>query len=149
MTSLATQVKAPLLSHGKLSQNEPSQGEQAWSRSLLKRLESISLSLKCAMQTLPSGGGLCARLSYYFPTPVVISLDHIFTDAEALNQRLVSSQVFVVQDLDGDHGYYLRMDTVQTGRVDAESISKLLDSVAQDVSILLAYYRVMHQIVQV
>ncbi|MEO0887728.1 MAG: hypothetical protein AAFY54_17615, partial [Cyanobacteria bacterium J06648_10] len=81
------------------------------------------------------------RLSYYLPTQLHVSLNHIFDDAEALNQRLASSQVFVVQDLDGDRGYYLRMDTVQTGRVDAGSISRLLESVTQDFAILLAYYR--------
>ena len=139
MTSLATQVKAPLLSCR----------EQTSSQRLPKASASTSLSLNYTVQPLLNESGLCARLSYYLPTQVHVSLNHIFDDAEALNQRLASSQVFVVQDLDGDRGYYLRMDTVQTGRVDAESISKLLDSVAQDVSILLAYYCAMHQIVQV
>lgn len=99
--------------------------------------------LDCSIQALKGLGdtGLSSRVSYYFPSKVPASLNDVFRYVDELNALLLHSKVFVVQDLDGDRSYYLRMDTVLLGSINASSISALLDNIAQDVSILLQYFR--------
>jgi len=103
----------------------------------------LDFTLDCSVQRLKSPGnaGLSSRVSYYFPSRVPASLNDVFRYVDKLNSLLQHSKVFVVQDLDGDHSYYLRMDTVLIGSIKAESISTLLEAVTQDVDVLLRYFR--------
>lgn len=100
------------------------------------------LSLDCTVQTLKGSDrtGLISRVSYHFLAKVPASLEDVFRYVKALNQQLIHSQVFVVQDLDGNGEYYLRMDTIIKGNIDRRRISTFLDNVTEDVTIVLTYF---------
>ena len=129
--------------------------------------EAADFVLDCSVQALKGHDnvGLSSRVSYYFPSQVPASLNDVFRYADTLNPLLQYSKVFVVEDLDESgekspfsqhlqrqekrqgqrrgerRSYYLRMDTVLAGHINASSLSTLLDYVAQDIGILLKYFR--------
>ncbi|MEM9152607.1 MAG: hypothetical protein AAGB19_19415 [Cyanobacteria bacterium P01_F01_bin.3] len=137
MADLVAQMKEHLLSSRVLatSQNKNS--------SLLTPADSPDFTLECSIQRLKGKGniGLSSRVNYYFSSRVPASLNDVFRYVDTLNPLLQHSEVFVVQDLDGDHGYYLRMDTVRVGCIDSENVSVLLDNVTQDIHVFLQYFR--------
>ena len=137
MANLVTQMKNHLLTSCGITR---SQNEKLASQ---PSLEPADFALECSVQRLkgPGNSGLSSRVSYYFPSRVPASLNDVFRYVDTLNPLLQHSKVFVVQDLDGDHSYYLRMDTVLTGHVGAETTAFLLDNVTQDVGVLLQYFR--------
>lgn len=152
MAYLAAQVSNCLVAHhesGREPGQKPGYEHRVRSQPPSRTTAATDLTLECTVQSLPGKSGLCARVSYYFPTQTPVLLDRIFSDVEALNQRLVSSQVFVFQELDGGCAsqcfgqptYYLRMDTVQAGQMNDQNASVLLDNVTQDISTLLKYFR--------
>jgi len=104
---------------------------------------STDFSLRCRLKAIKVDGkaGLLARISYSFTQGTPTSLKHVFQYAEDLNQQLLHSQVFVVQNIDGDQTYYLRMDTVLSGAYERQNISLFLSKVNQDVDILVNYFR--------
>jgi hypothetical protein len=108
-------------------------------------IESIStdFSLQCRLKAIKVDGkvGLLARTSYSFTQETPTSLKHVFQYAEDLNQQLLYSQVFVVQNIDSDQTYCLRMDTVLSSAYERQDISLLLSKVSQDVDILMSYFR--------
>ena len=106
------------------------------------------LSLDCTVQNLVGSdrAGLISRVSYRFLAKVPATLEDVFRYVAALNSLLVYSQVFVVQDLDGDGSYYLRMDTIIKGDINRKSIYKFLDNITEDVRIILTYFN--HQVPQ-
>ena len=114
-------------------------------------------SMKCSIQTLKRGdrpgilSQICYRPSRRAGERGTNSVSGVFFNAKKLNSLLTTSEVFVVKDLDGDHGYYLRMDTIlleesfllgdlSTSGSRRSQISQLLDHVTQDVDILLKYF---------
>ncbi len=113
-----------------------------------KNLPEESVLLDCSIQAITGGenAGILSRVIYRFSTKVSASLEDVFRYEAALNQRLIHSKVFVVQDLDGDQGYYLRMDTVIKGRAERRVVSAFLDDVTEDVAILLTYFE--HPVLQ-
>ncbi|MEL6353939.1 MAG: hypothetical protein AAFR58_19610 [Cyanobacteria bacterium J06627_28] len=100
-------------------------------------------AMDCFLRAVKVGAvaGLLARICYYFPETVPGTVEDVFRYTDVLNTRLKHSQVFVVKDLDGDRGYYLRMDAVLEGGYSRNSISAFLDDVTEDVDILLRYFR--------
>lgn len=104
---------------------------------------SADFSLQCLLKAIKIDGqaGLLARTSYRFTQAAPNSLPHAFQHADTLNQQLAHSRVFVVQDVDGDQSYYLRMDTVLSGAYERQNISLFLSRVNQDVGILVDYFR--------
>lgn len=101
------------------------------------------LSIDCFLRAVKVGAaaGLLARICYYFPEAVPDTVEDVFRYTDVLNTLLKHSQVFVVKDLDGDRGYYLRMDAVLKEGYSRNSISAFLDDVTEDIDILLRYFR--------
>ncbi len=118
--------------------------------------EKTAFSIECSIQMLKQSDrtGVVSQICY---RPCdgrgAYSVNSIFFNAKMLNERLTTSKVFVVKDLDGDHGYYLRMDTIllEETELSAElgtrssssvrsQISQLLNYVTQDTDILLKYF---------
>ncbi|MGC1308504.1 MAG: hypothetical protein WA885_14865 [Phormidesmis sp.] len=97
-------------------------------------IESENFSIKCLFRVIQVGSrkGLLARINYRFPKAPVLSAQQAFYYAEKLNQRLVHSKVFVVQDIDGDRSYFVRIDTVLYTGYDRRSVANLLDNVSED-----------------
>lgn len=139
MASLVAQMKEHLLTSRGVVGSSP---QTRRSRSTTSQ-GNADFTLDCSIQEIEGSdhSGLSSRVSYYFPSRVPTSLNDVFRYADMINPLLLHSQVFVVQDLDGDRSYYLRMDTVLPGAANEASISSLLDNVTQDVSILLKYFR--------
>lgn len=98
--------------------------------------------LECLLRALRVGdrAGLLSRVNYYFPKNAAVPVKTAFHHAEMLNHLLVHSRVFVVQDIDGDRSYSLRMDTLLKGDYTQENIAHFFDEVVQDVAILLQYF---------
>lgn len=105
--------------------------------------EDKDFSFNCRFRVFRSNGrmALHSRVSYYFQQGIPTSVGDVFRYADILNQRLTHSQVFVVRDLDGDLGYYLRMDTISQCAYERQEISRFLDDVTEDIDILLTYFR--------
>lgn len=142
MANLVAHMKEHLLSSCGLKNSQ--NGKTAFKTAAEKApSEEADFILDCSVQMLkgPGSTGLSSRVSYYFPSRVPATLNDVFRYVDTLNPLLQHSEVFVVQDLDGNHSYYLRMDTVLTAPVDSQTISVLLDNVTQDVGILLQYFR--------
>ncbi|MGB3671221.1 MAG: hypothetical protein WA984_13990 [Phormidesmis sp.] len=145
MSYLAAQVEESLGKRAAVSQDE------------------AAFSIKCSIQMLKQGDrtGVVSQICYRPSGQGAHSVNGVFFNAKMLNALLTVSEVFVVKDLDGDHSYYLRMDTIlleDTGlpkemRSSANSsgarssssmrslISQLLNHVTQDTDILLKYFR--------
>lgn len=87
-----------------------------------------------------NAAGLLARINYYFPKGIKASGQEACRYAEVLNRLLVHSRVFVVQDIDGDLGYYLRLDAVLQGQYERNNLTTFLDNVRQDIAVLLQYF---------
>jgi hypothetical protein len=85
--------------------------------------------------------GLLSRIDYHFSRRAAVTISEALDCAEALNQLLVHSKVFVVQDIDGDHRYFLRMDTLLPDSSCRENIANFLDDIVADVGLLLRYCR--------
>lgn len=84
--------------------------------------------------------GLLARINYRFPPETLVSASDVFRYAEVLNYLLVNSKVFVIQDIDGDRGYALRMDAFCSGCHERDSINDFFVGVSRDIEILLNYF---------
>ncbi len=141
--SITQARESDLLEHSTLSTS--SKQPLLTLNSITTDLEGIStdFSLQCRLTAIKVDGkaGLLARISYFCTQGIPVSLEHAFQYAEDLNQILVHSQVFVVQNIDSDQTYYLRMDTVLRGAYDRQNISLFLSNVNQDVDILMNYFR--------
>jgi len=135
MSYLAAQVEEPLGKRAAMSQDE------------------TAFSIKCSIQMLKQGDrtGVVSQICYRPFGQGAHSVNGVFFNAKMLNELLSASEVFVVKDLDGDHSYYLRMDTIlleDTGlskEISSSSsmrslISQLLNHVTQDTDILLKYF---------
>lgn len=135
MSYLAAQVEEPLGKRAAMSQDE------------------TAFSIKCSIQILKQGDrtGVVSQICYRPFGQGAHSVNGVFFNAKMLNELLSASEVFVVKDLDGDHSYYLRMDTIlleDTGlpkEISSSSsmrslISQLLNHVTQDTDILLKYF---------
>ncbi len=95
---------------------------------------------------IDSPTGLLSQINCYFLRELSVSVSAAFGYAAAINQQLVNSTVFVVQDIDGDSGYYLRMDTLLKRCYEAEDgepkdVSIFLASVSQDIERLSRFFR--------
>lgn len=146
MANLVAQMKEHLLSSCGLINSQialPAANAQSKGPSEVVPIDTPDFSLDCSIQMLEEANhaGLSSRVSYHFPSRVPAALNDVFRYVDMLNPLLQYSKVFVVQDLDGDCSYYLRMDTVLTGTIDSKNVSALLDNVTQDVGILLQYFR--------
>ncbi|MEL6159728.1 MAG: hypothetical protein AAFQ40_05315 [Cyanobacteria bacterium J06623_5] len=137
MTQLVTQMKEHLLADIHRTQLS---GEQL---AVNPCDQDKDFSFNCSFRVFRANGrmGLHSRVSYYFQHGIPASVGDVFRYAEILNQLLVHSQVFVVQDIDGDLGYYLRMDTISQCDYERQEVSLFLDKVTEDVDILLRYFR--------
>ncbi|MEM9087610.1 MAG: hypothetical protein AAGC93_02590 [Cyanobacteria bacterium P01_F01_bin.53] len=109
--------------------------------------EKPDVSIQCLLRAIKVGGaaGLLARINYYFPkaqgaSVLGGSVKQAFRHADALNHCMGNSRVFVVQDLDGDRGYYLRMDAVLNGRYERRNLTKFLEGLCQDVDVFRRYF---------
>ena len=100
------------------------------------------ISLKCFLRAIrvDNQAGLLARVTYHFPRGMTVAVNDAFHYAEVLNHLLIDARVFVVQDIDGDCRYALRIDAVLQGRYDKTSISQFLDKLTQNVELLLSYF---------
>ncbi len=105
--------------------------------------------LECLLKVLKVGDrtGLLSRVNYYFPKDADVPVKRALHHAEMLNHLLMHSKVFVIQDIDGDRSYSLRMDTLLDGDYAREDITRFFDEVTQDVAALLQHfgYRVGHR----
>ncbi|MEL7349917.1 MAG: hypothetical protein AAF050_08440 [Cyanobacteria bacterium J06649_5] len=101
-----------------------------------------NFSLECLLRAIKIGNtaGLLARTNYYFPSGVHPSSKEVFRYTGTLNTLLLHSKVFVVKDLDGDRGYYLRMDTVLEGQYESSNITDFFRSISADVEIMVNYF---------
>ena len=104
--------------------------------------EKPDVSIQCLLRAIKVGGtaGLLARINYYFPQDAKVSVKEAFRHANALNHWMGNAKVFVVQDLDGDRGYYLRMDAVLDGQYERKNLTKFLEGLCQDVDVLRGYF---------
>ena len=109
------------------------------------------LSLDCSIKAMRMDGksGLLARLTYPLvqSSNSVSARSHSMTSREALhyaeviNYLLVRSQVFVIQDLDGDRRYQLQMDTLLSAPYSRRRLAQFVDDITQDASVLVHYCR--------
>ncbi len=113
-----------------------------------KLQDEATYSIECSIQTLKRGDrtGVISQIGYQLSRQGDRSVNKVFSDARMLNRQLTASEVFVVKDLDGNRGYYLRMDTILIGDVRTKDsrqmlISQLLDHITQDIDILRNYFR--------
>ncbi len=89
--------------------------------------------------------GLLSQINCYFPRKLSVSVSAAFGYAAAINQQLVHSTVFVIQDIDGDNGYYLKMDTLikrsyKTADCEPQEVAIFLASVSQDIERLNRFF---------
>ena len=98
-----------------------------------------TLSLKCTIQTIQTDGrsGLLSRVTYSIGRSHRLTSQEALHYAEIINYLLVHSQVFVVQDIDGDCGYSLRMDTLLSAPYNRRSIARFIDEIEQDINVLI------------
>lgn len=106
----------------------------------------FSIQSKPQPTLIHSPTGLLSQIDCYFPRGLSVSASAAFDYAAAINQQLVHSKAFVVQDIDGDGGYYLRVDTLLEGCYEAKdydpkAIDTLLASMSQDLERLNRFFR--------
>jgi hypothetical protein len=99
-------------------------------------------SLDCLLRVVKIQGKaeLLSRVNYYFPKGITVSAQNALDCANQLNTRLVNSRVCVVQNIDGDGRFALRMDTLLQGAYEANNIANFLEKVTSDVARLLEYF---------
>jgi hypothetical protein len=129
-------IESHLESHFK-SQTNPSQLEPI---ALGSDQEEFSLECLLRVVKIRDKRELLSRVNYYFPQGVAITAQNALDCADRLNTLLVHSRVYVVQNIDGDRRYSLRMDTLLKGAYDSESIASFLEEITSDVAILLEYF---------
>ncbi|MEM6451286.1 MAG: hypothetical protein AAF703_13325 [Cyanobacteria bacterium P01_D01_bin.105] len=84
---------------------------------------------------------MLSRVTYPLPRSHVFSGKNALHCAEVINYLLVHSEVFVMQDIDGDRYYSLWMDTLLLAPYNRSSLSQFLDDIAQDIEVLIQYFR--------
>jgi hypothetical protein len=99
-------------------------------------------SLDCLLRVVKIQGKaeLLSRVNYYFPKEIKVSAQNALDCANQLNTLLVNSRVCVVQNIDGDGRFALRMDTLLNGAYEADNIARFLEKVTSDVARLLEYF---------
>jgi hypothetical protein len=101
-----------------------------------------AFSLECLLRVvkIQDKAELVSRVNYYFPQEIAISARTALHCAERLNALLIHSRVYVVQNIDGDCRFSLRMDTLLKDAHSADNIGKFLEQITSDVAILLEYF---------
>lgn len=105
------------------------------------QLPAPSFELNCLVQAVQVNGkaSLLSRVTYSFRQLPALTGQDALRYAEVLNCLLVHSQVFVIQDIDGDRHYSLQMDTLLSAPYRRRNISCFLDQISQDASLLIQY----------
>lgn len=100
-------------------------------------------SLSCCFRVIRVGNQarLMSRIHYYITADRSVMAKDALYYAEKLNRLLAHSQIFVVQDIDGDRRYGLQMDTLLNAPADPAQLAQFLDNIAADVERLLQYFR--------
>jgi len=100
-----------------------------------------ALSLGCSIRAIRVEGetGLLSRVTYPLARSHTCTGRRALHYAEMVNHLLVYSQVFVVQDIDGDRSYSLQMDTLLSAPCNRRSIARFIDNVEQDITVLIRY----------
>ena len=99
------------------------------------------LTLDCLVRIIKVDNrpSLLSRVTYSFDRARPLTSREALHYAEVINCLLVHSQVFVIQDIDGDRYYSLQMDTLSSAPRNRRNLARFLDNIAQDVSILIQY----------
>lgn len=99
-------------------------------------------SLKCLLKAtqVSNTTALISRIFYDFPTRMAVSSGEALRYADNINRLLQYSQVFVMQDIDGDRRYALRMDTLLAEPEQRENVAQFLDNITLDVGVLMQYF---------
>ncbi len=155
MSRLLTQMKEQLLSAcfpiG--SQHEPvvlcegplSEGllsEDLLSEGLSDDNDKQEFSVECLLRVVKirDKAELISRVLYHFPKEAAVSAKDALCCANKLNDLLIYSRVCVVQNIDGDGRFSLRMDTLLKGTREPHNISRFLEEITSDVAIILEYF---------
>lgn len=100
-------------------------------------------SVNCLLRTVRVDASVCllSRINYCFPATPAVSVAVAMRYADSLNRLLAQSKVYVVKDIDGDHGYFLRVDSVLQGEANRKQLSTFLTGVTKDIEALLKYFQ--------
>lgn len=106
-------------------------------------VQSEAFSINCLLRTIRVEESVCllSRINYCFPATPAISVAMAMRYANRLNPLLAQSKVYVVEDLDGDCGYFLQLDSVLKGDAPQERLSTFLAGVTQDIEAMLKYFQ--------
>ncbi|MGB3766542.1 MAG: hypothetical protein WA947_08280 [Phormidesmis sp.] len=102
-----------------------------------------AFSINCLLRTVrfEESVRLLSRISYCFPPASAVSVSTAMQHANFLNRLLSQSQVHVVEDIDGAHGYFLQMDSVLQGDANPAQLSTFLSGVTEDIEAMLKYFQ--------
>ncbi len=141
MSHLLTRMQEQLLAT-RLPLDAQTDGFQSEPIALNDHRNQEEFSLECLLRVVKVRGKaeLLSCVNYYFPEEITVSSKEALSCASQLNDLLMHSRVCVVQDIDGDRRYCLRMDTLLEGAYDAGNLASFLEKVTSDVAILLEYF---------
>ncbi len=99
-------------------------------------------SLQCLLQSIKVDGvaAIMSRVTYRFPPRMTVGSGEALRYAASLNRILVYSRVFVMQNIDGDRSYSLRMDTLLRDPQERDSVAQFLDNITLDITVLTRYF---------
>ncbi|PZO13082.1 MAG: hypothetical protein DCF25_16595 [Leptolyngbya foveolarum] len=102
-----------------------------------------AFSINCLLRTVRVEESACllSKINYCFPATPAVSISTAMRHADCLNRLLSQSKAYVVEDIDGDHGYFLQLDSVLQGDTHQEQVSTFLAGVTQDLEIMLKYFQ--------
>ena len=107
------------------------------------RVSNCDFALDGLIKRIRVDGRTCllSRVTYPFARSLPLTGKDALHYAEVIGCMLVHSQVFVIQDLDGDRHYSLRMETLLSAPYSRKDFSHFLDHITQDVAVLIRYCR--------
>lgn len=149
MSRLLTRMKEQLLAACFFIESQSVESQSVESQNVEPQSEPIALcddreafSLDCSLRVVKirDKAELLSQVHCYFPEEITILAKDALYCADRLNALLVQSRVCVVQNIDGDRRYALRMDTLLKGTYEADNIASFLENVTSDVAVLLEYF---------